>query len=127
MRFSKYDTAINEDAYLYRYSIKTNKIRIFSKTAIVHRKWNNKIDLWIAFPPGNYEGINVSDAASEVSTYHGVYFYIWSDEEIPIKDLRLLFLVAIKKYYTEKINKLSKKINEYNNKINATIKHLSDS
>lgn len=105
------DVLISDEAYFYRYSSKKLKLDKFSDTEIVHRTYN-KYDEYIAYAPGNKEGVTVSKEPNIVTNRNGLYFYVWSTSEISDRRLNAMLIKAIRKFYGDKIHSLEVQIDK---------------
>ena len=112
------DTLITDNAFFYRYSIKNLKLDKFPETDIVHRQFN-KYDAYLAFIPGNREGVTISKDPNVVTNRNGLYFYVWSTTEINDKRLNALFIKAIRKHIGSKIHNLETQIDSYKIRLEA--------
>ena len=117
------DTVINESAFFYRYSSRKQKIEIFPDTKIIPREFG-ALDIVLAFPPGNSEGIKVGSKSGEVANRTSSYFYIWSEKELSDRKLKALFLRAARKYFGNKIHNLNIEADTYRMKLDCIEKDL---
>ena len=118
------DTLITDNAFFYRYSIKSLKLDKFPETDIVHRQFN-KYDAYLAFITGNREGVTISKDQNVVTNRNGLYFYVWSTTEISDKRLNALFIKAIRKYIGSKVHNLETQIDTYKMKLEAAENDLT--